>query len=205
MWAAIIFILLGAMGIYVFGIKKKENFSTRRLRLMTNLIGAKGTRIFLLGMAVIMLFAGTASLTKQFYPTKEAAIEPDKYSPSKEVADAQKESDMISKAADLMTKHQFQESMDAYQQLADEFPKDRGYYLGEVGVNHFLLNEYEKAIDYYVKARDNGADKSKMDDNIWESCEALYEKSGKKANVKKYLTLCPDGAHTKEAKKISGK
>lgn len=204
MWAAIIFILLGAMGVYVFGIKKKENFSTRRLRLMTNLIGAKGTRIFLLGMSVIMIFAGIGSLTKQFYPTKEATIEPDKYSP-KEVADLQKESDMLSKAADLMKQHKFQESMDAYQQLADEFPKDRGYYLSEVGVNHFLLGEYEKAIDYYMLARDSGANKTEIDDDIWQSCDALHDKSHKKAPVKKYLTLCPDGAHTKEAKKILGK
>ena len=206
-WASIIFILLGAMGVYVFGILKKEDFSTRRLRLMTKLIGAKGTRYFLLGMAGIMLFAGTTSLVRQFIPanTKEAVSTPDKKPSSQEAADLQRESDMLSRAAELMGKHKFQESMDVYQQLADQFPKDRGYYLGEVGVNHYLLHEYDKAIEYYVIARDSGAKKNEMDDNIWESCQALYGKSHKKAPVKKYLSLCPDGAHTTEANKLLGK
>jgi hypothetical protein len=212
MWAAIIFILLGAMGVYAFGIKKKENFNTRRLRLLTNLIGAKGTRYFLLGMAGIMLFAGTTSLIRQFlFPAKKAAPATDiahehhQQPLAEKVADTVIEFHMLDSGMALMNHHKYQESQDIFMYMADSFPASRGFYLGLVGTDYALMKKYDTAIEYFVKGRDNGGDKSGADDNIWLASKSLYNKHKDHSYIKKYLTLCPDGNHKKEANKLLGK
>lgn len=107
-------------------------------------------------------------------------------------------------AATLMSSRKFQESIDLYQRLVDEFPADKGSFLSQIGAGYYFLGDYDKAIDYYVQARDNGMMADMMDDNIWEACEAIYKKTQDKAAIDRYFALCPGGSHTKAANKLKG-
>ena len=208
MWAGIIFIILGAIGVYAFGIQKKEDFNTRRLRLMTKLIGAKGTRYFLLGMSGIMLFAGTASLVKPLLsstPKKTVVAVDTAPEPHKKSTDTAVEFHLLDSAMALMNNRKYQESMNIFLMMVDSFPESRGFYLGLVGTDYALQKKYDTSIEYFVKARDNGDDTSRVDDNIWLASKASYRQDKDLAHIKKYLTLCPSGNHLKEAKKFMGK
>lgn len=115
---------------------------------------------------------------------------------------ANDENAWMRQAAKLMSSGQFAESAELYGKLANEYPAKRGLYQSQVGAAHFFLGEYEKALDHYVTALQNGADASMMDDNIWEAAEVLYKKQGTKTWVEKYLQLFPKANHKKAAEKL---
>ncbi len=72
----------------------------------------------------------------------------------------------------------------------------------QIGVCHFFLGDFEKAIEHYVLALNGGFDKRMMDDNIWEACEELMKKDGDKAKWSNhYLQILPEGNYAGKAKK----
>ncbi len=105
-------------------------------------------------------------------------------------------------AIKLMTSRKYQESIDAYQALMVQFPESKATFLSQIGVGHYFLGDYPKAIEYYVAARDNGEHADIMDHNIWEACETIFKNTGDKAAVERYLVLCPGGSNTKAANKL---
>ncbi|MDH5399656.1 MAG: tetratricopeptide repeat protein [Cyclobacteriaceae bacterium] len=115
------------------------------------------------------------------------------------------ESALVRQASSLCTSGEFSKSLDLYLQLAEDYPNSKGLYLSQVGVNYYFLNDFNAAIDYYLKALDEGADSSMMDDNIWEACEALFNNDNDMAPINRYLELFPDGSYKKKANKILSK
>ena len=115
------------------------------------------------------------------------------------------ENALMRRASSLITAQKFQEGLELYKQLANDYPKNRGLYLSQVGVGYHFLHEFDKAIDYYVQSRDTGYEPSMNDDNIWDACELEYSLTKDKSSLQKYLGLCPDGNHAKEAQKLLAK
>lgn len=115
------------------------------------------------------------------------------------------EDSLMRQASGFMTSGKFNESRELYQKLAENYPDKKGLYLSQVGASLYFLQEYEQAINTYVEARNNGADASMMDDNIWEACETIYKQANDKASLEKYIQLCPDGRYTKKANKLLAK
>lgn len=109
---------------------------------------------------------------------------------------------LMREASLALTSGNFQQAVEHYQQLANNFPQKKGLYLSQVGAAYYFLNDFNQAIDYYVQAKENGADDSMMDDNIWEACEAIYENSQDKAAIQKYLEHYPDGSYASAARKL---
>lgn len=106
------------------------------------------------------------------------------------------------RASKLLTSKNYQEALDLYAKMAEKYPKNRGLYLSQVGTCHYFLGNYEKAIEVYVESRENGMDKSMIDDNIFEVCEAIYNQSNEKSTLEKYFELCPNGSYTKKINKL---
>ncbi len=113
-----------------------------------------------------------------------------------------------------MTSKKFQESLDLYKKLSENYPSNKGLYESQVGAAYYFLGEYEKAVEYYISAMNNGGSKSMMDDNIWEAAEAFSKldillENGSIINpknlIEKYLELFPNGSYAKKAKNILGK
>jgi len=105
-----------------------------------------------------------------------------------------------------MTSGKFDKSIQLYQKLADTYLEKKGLYLSQVGAAYYFLEDYATAIEYYIKAKENGADSAMIDDNVWEACETIYEtdKTDKTA-IEKYLEYYPNGNYTKKAKKLLSK
>lgn len=117
---------------------------------------------------------------------------------------ASNENARVRQASSALTGRRFQESINLYKALAEDFPANKGTYLSQVGAGYYFLGDYAQAIDYYVQARDHGMQPFMIDDNIWEACEAIFKRDGDKSIANRYLELCSGGSHTKEAKKMLG-
>lgn len=146
--------------------------------------------------------------SKLFVKDKKGLVEADKqnqeYLKSAPVAQDNEENKMRA-ASSALTGGDFPKASLLYHELAEEYPQNKGLYLSQVGVAKFFLNEYEEAIKYYLQAKDNGADNNMMDDNIWEACEALYNKAQDKQYIQKYMEYFPNGSYVKKANKILSK
>lgn len=110
------------------------------------------------------------------------------------------QSSAVNAASGLMLDRKYVECIAAYEALAAKYPERRGDADSQIGAAQYFLGDFNKAIEFYVSARTNGADESMMDDNIWEACEALIKK-GEKGAAQRYLELCPQGSYVKKAQK----
>ncbi|MFN8397658.1 MAG: hypothetical protein U0176_23765 [Bacteroidia bacterium] len=117
---------------------------------------------------------------------------------------ASNENARMRQASSALTGKRFQEAIDLYKALANDFPAQKGTYLSQVGAAYYFLGDYHQAIDYYVQARDHGMTAFMIDDNIWEACEAIHSQTRDASIANRYLELCPGGSHTKAAKKMLG-
>lgn len=105
-------------------------------------------------------------------------------------------------ASGLMLKGAFQQTIEAYQHLAEKYPTRLGDCESQIGAAYHFQKQYDRAIEYYLSAEKNGADSSMMDDNIWEACLAAFKKNTDKTYIHKYLELRPNGSYIKKANKL---
>jgi len=112
------------------------------------------------------------------------------------------ENKLMREASSALTGGEFKKSIELYNLLAENYTENSGLYLSQVGVSYYFLNDFNKAIEYYLKALSNGAASSMMDDNIWEACEEIYERKKDKIQMERYLEWFPNGRYNKKAKKI---
>jgi tetratricopeptide (TPR) repeat protein len=104
-------------------------------------------------------------------------------------------------ASGLMLSKRFAESIDAYRALAVKYPEQAGVCESQVGAALYFLDRFDDAIASYLHAITLGVDRSMMDDNVFEACEAIAEKSGEARAFQRYLDAFPDGQHAKKARK----
>ncbi len=103
------------------------------------------------------------------------------------------------KATKLMSSKKFNESIDLYKKLIENYPENKGKYESQIGANYYFLGDYNNAIRYYEFSMKNGFDKSMTDDNIWEATEALFDQSEDEEFIENYLTIFPSGRYKKKA------
>lgn len=109
---------------------------------------------------------------------------------------------MVREASGALTGGNFKKAIELYTGMADKYPANKGLYLGQAGAAYYFMEDYTKAIEYYVMAKNEGANAGMMDDNIWEACETIYNKTKDSAAIEKYLEYYPDGNYAKKTKKI---
>ena len=90
------------------------------------------------------------------------------------------------------------------QQIIDKYPNTNAVGNGHnfIGVAYFFKKDYQKAMDHYYLAAENGMDSGMMDDNIWEATELLYQQSGDPTYLENYKEKSPNGAYIKKANKL---
>ncbi|WP_196888984.1 tetratricopeptide repeat protein [Aureivirga sp. CE67] len=111
------------------------------------------------------------------------------------------EDSLLRAASSALTNSEFEKSIEYYNKLVANYPENKGLYYSQIGAAHYFLNDFHKAIEYYLLAKKNG-DTEMMDDNIWEACEAIYKKDQDKKAIEKYLEYYPNGSYAKKANKI---
>lgn len=110
--------------------------------------------------------------------------------------------DQFNSASKLMLNGAYNEAIEAYLTLAEKHPEKRWLCESQIGAGYYFKKEYKKAIDYYLKARQNGAIEEMMDDNVWEACEAIYATNKDRSIIQLYLDHFPNGNYTRKAIKI---
>jgi tetratricopeptide (TPR) repeat protein len=103
-------------------------------------------------------------------------------------------------ASQLMMNGQYKECIAYYLAIAEQYPHKRGLSESQIGAAYYFLGNYVEAIKYYLQARDNGMNPDMMDDNIWEACETIYQKTNDLVAIEQYLNLCPKGKFIENAK-----
>lgn len=108
----------------------------------------------------------------------------------------------INEAAGLLLDKNFEGSKQAYESIMIKYPNSKGKCLEQIGVAEFYLGNYEKALEYYIEAKNNGEDNFMTEDNIWEVCEILYKNNGSSDAPETYLSIYPKGRYAKKAGKL---
>ena len=115
---------------------------------------------------------------------------------------ADEEEILVWQASNALTSGEFEEAVQRYLELAIKYPWNKGLYLSQAGAGYYFLTEFDKAIAYYLEAKQVGMDANMMDDNIWEACETQYNNTHNKTDIKKYLEYFPEGKHLHKAHKL---
>jgi tetratricopeptide (TPR) repeat protein len=108
------------------------------------------------------------------------------------------EDQAINFAARLMDNEQYNEAIAYFSAIAIQYPHEQGLCECQIGAAYYFLGDYEQAIEYYLAAREHGEDM--MDDNIWEACETIFQKTDNLTAIEQYLKHCPEGKYREDAK-----
>lgn len=122
----------------------------------------------------------------------------------KDKMDADVYNSTFNQACRLIPKGQYAEAITLFSTIEENTTDlhEKANCQNQIGVCHFFLGDFEKAIELYVLALNNGFDKNMMDDNIWEACEELMKKDGNKSKwAQRYLHLLPEGNYVNKANK----
>jgi len=82
----------------------------------------------------------------------------------------------VNAAARLMTSGQFEACIQAYEHIATAHPQELPTCESQIGAAYYFLGQYEKAIEYYQRALEHGADPEMMADNTQEAREAIAKR-----------------------------
>ena len=79
----------------------------------------------------------------------------------------------MAQAHQLLTSGRYQESVQAYMQIAKSHPEQKAECATNIGSALYYAGDYENALKYYTVAKKYGADPQKMNYNIQEAKQAL--------------------------------
>ncbi len=82
---------------------------------------------------------------------------------------------LINLAGRLLTSQRFEGAIKAFTVVMNRFPEESAQCLNAIGACHFYLQDYEQAIQYYMKALREGESEERVAYNVWESCDALIK------------------------------
>lgn len=83
--------------------------------------------------------------------------------------------DLINIAGKLLTGQRFEEAIELLEQIVERFHEEKGECFNTIGACYYYLNQYERAIQYYMDALEEGGNEERVSYNVWESCEALIK------------------------------
>jgi len=93
---------------------------------------------------------------------------------------------LVNLAGRLLTNQKFTEAIKTYEAIMIRFPSETPQCLNAMGACYFYLDEFETAINYYLKAYESGEMRDTIEYNVWESCDALIKQSGEKNEKMKW-------------------
>ena len=112
------------------------------------------------------------------------------------------EDDFARTASLFMAGKNFNEAIQSYTILADKYPDKKGFYEAKIAMAYFFLADYSNTLKHYRVAIHHGIKKSIIDDNFWDTIDALYRQTREKGVVAEYIHIFPEGNHIKRAKKL---
>ena len=98
-------------------------------------------------------------------------------------------SKMLNIAAQLSSSGRYEESNMALEKILARYPEDAATCLNMMGANFFFLQDYPKAIDFYLKALKQGESKEMIEFNVWEACVELMKQATDETQRNHWRTL----------------
>lgn len=105
-------------------------------------------------------------------------------------------------ACKLLMDAQYEPSIIAFETILQHVPSKRGTCENQIGAAYYFLENYTKAVEYYLKALEHGFDRSMLDFNIAEAAEAYYKETNHVLLAGLYMEHFPEGAFINEIKVI---
>lgn len=147
----------------------------------------------------------STSNSSTFLPTKNKAIARQKNSSSTELSKLLQNNRLntaINYACQLLTQEHYHQSIDSFEQIMLHAPNQKGLCENQIGAAYFFLDQYDKAIEAYLRSLDYGFDIKMLDYNIWEAAEVHFQNSGDNSLIKVYLQYFPNGNASTTAQQL---
>lgn len=111
---------------------------------------------------------------------------------------------VFNQACRLIPKKKYTQAISLFESIRDNTTDahEKGNCNSQIGVCHFFLGDYEKALEHYTLSFHSGYGRDVADFNIWEVCEKLMKQDGNSIRwAQHYLDLFPDGQYAGKAQK----
>lgn len=113
--------------------------------------------------------------------------------------------EQIQLADKLLREGPYEASIEMYNALIKKYPEERDRYENGIGTAYLKLEEYDKAIEYYLLSFTHGMHPTITDKNIWEVCHQQYKKTNQLDSIENYAKKSPGDKYLSQAHEILGR
>lgn len=110
--------------------------------------------------------------------------------------------EQIQFADKLLREGPYEMAIKMYQSLIQKYPEERDRYENGIGSAQLKLGQFEKAIDYYLMARDHGMHPEISDKHIWDACQKHFQATSDTLLLERYVLYCPEGKYRFKAAEL---
>lgn len=110
--------------------------------------------------------------------------------------------EQIQFADKLLREGPYEMAVKMYQALIQKYPEERDRYENGIGSAQLKLGQFEKAIDYYLMARDHGMHPEISDKHIWDACQKHFQSTSDSLLLERYVLYCPEGKYRYKAAEL---
>lgn len=100
----------------------------------------------------------------------------------------------------------YEEAIQAYQSLMESYPEDRAFFENQVGRIYAKMDDFEKALKYFVAARVHSFDADVVEEEVFALCLREFQKQLaaplRRQILQRYLILYPKGKHREEVENL---
>ena len=89
--------------------------------------------------------------------------------------DNRSQGEQIQFADKLLREGPFEMSIQMYEALIQKYPEERDRYENGIGSAFVKLGQYDKAVEFYLKARSHGMHPDISDKHIWDASQKQYK------------------------------
>lgn len=116
--------------------------------------------------------------------------------------DNRSQGEQIQFADKLLREGPFEMSIQMYEALIKKYPEERDRYENGIGSAYVKLGQYDKAIEFYLKARSHGMHPDISDKHIWDACQKQYKHTGQSELLENYHRYSPEGKYLSQAETL---
>jgi pentatricopeptide repeat protein len=116
--------------------------------------------------------------------------------------DNRSQGEQIQFADKLLREGPFEMSIRMYEALIKKYPEERDRYENGIGSAYVKLGQYEKAIEFYLKAKSHGMHPDISDKHIWDACQKQYKHTGQSELLENYHVYSPEGKYLSQAETL---
>ncbi len=103
--------------------------------------------------------------------------------------------EQIQLADKLLREGPYEAGIEMYRALIQKYPEERDRYENGIGAAYLKMNEFNKAIEYYIIARSHGMHPDITDKNIWDACLKEYRSTNDISYIEKYFSHSDNGKY----------